>query len=89
MATPDAGRNADGIVKRFREVGLVSESRGKRDLAQRLVGRKHQLLRSSLARAEQWVTSQLMRTLRIPFRSTPTVIPSGGRMAQAARELTL
>ena len=32
-------------MKSFREVGLVSESRGKRDFAQRLVGRKHEFLR--------------------------------------------
>jgi hypothetical protein len=44
VATPDAGRNADSIVKGFREVGLVREPRGKRDLAQRLVGRKHEFL---------------------------------------------
>jgi hypothetical protein len=32
-------------MKGFREVGLVSEPRGKRDFAQRLVGRKHEFLR--------------------------------------------
>jgi hypothetical protein len=45
VATPDAGCNADGIAKGFREVGLVRESRGKRDFAQRLIGRKHESLR--------------------------------------------
>jgi hypothetical protein len=46
VPTPDAGGNADGRVKPFREVGLVRESRGKRDLAQRLVRRKHEFLGS-------------------------------------------
>ncbi|MEA2916688.1 MAG: hypothetical protein QOJ15_8769, partial [Bradyrhizobium sp.] len=34
------------MLKPLREVRLVSESRGKRDLAQRLVGRKHEFLGS-------------------------------------------
>ncbi len=46
MPTPDAGGNTDGILKPLREVGLVSESHSKRDLAQRLVGRKHEFLGS-------------------------------------------